>query len=212
MRLHLTKNKFNEDGYWRLPIDETDLLLKQESVYLFDQNGYQLTPTEIAYANADNYPVIHRRHEWMLCKQWMVSKEINCGPHINHCQLLERKSFADEARQQMLFYATRNPLLWKLIRMRPKWGIDMSIDYVDRRGNVFEIFHYEWDNFDYASVEEKKEEVEKFALSVDWDSAAASLLKRKDEWADLSFFEMSKWKTDFFGLSPEKFKDISWES
>jgi hypothetical protein len=155
MRLHLTKNKFNQDGYWRLPIDETDLLLKQESVYLFDQNGYQLTPTEIAYANADNYPVIHRRHEWMLCKQWMVSKETNCGPHINHCQLLERKSFADE---------------------------------------------------------EKKEEIEKFALSVDWDSAAACLLKRKDEWADLSFFEMSKWKTDFFGLSPEKFKDISWES
>ena len=160
MRLYLTKNKFNEDGYWRTPIDKTDLLLKQESVHLFDQNGYQLTPTEIAYANADNYPVIHRRHEWMLCKQWMVSREINCGPHINHCQLLERKSFADEARQQMLFYATRNPLLWKLIRMRPKWGIDMSIDYVDRRGNVFEIFHYEWDNFDQSSVEEKKEEIE----------------------------------------------------
>ena len=212
MRLHLTKSKFNEDGYWHIPIDKTDLLLRQESVHLFDQNGYQLTPTEIAYANANNHPAICRRCEWMLYKEWMVSKEINCGPHINHCHLLERKSFADEAKQQMLFYATRNPLLWKLIRMRPKWGIDMSIDYVDRRGNVFEIFHYEWDNFDLSSVKEKKEEIEKFALSVDWDDAATSLIKRKDEWAHLSFFEMSKWKTDFFGLSPEKFKDICWET
>ena len=128
MRLHLTKNKFDEDGYWRTPIEKTSLLLDQKSVYLFDQNGYHLTPTEMAYAHIAGYPVIHRRHEWMLCKDWMMTKEINSGPHINHCQLLERKSFADEARQQMIFYATRNPLLWKLIRMRPKWGIDMSID------------------------------------------------------------------------------------
>ncbi len=56
MRLHLTKSKFNEDGYWHIPIDKTDLLLRQESVHLFDQNGYQLTPTEIAYANANNHP------------------------------------------------------------------------------------------------------------------------------------------------------------
>ena len=212
MRLQITSNKFNKDGYWRKAIDNAEVLLTQESVYLFDQNGYHLTPTEMAFAKKANYPALHRRHEWMLCEDWMISEELYCGAHINHCQLLERKSFADEARQQMLFYATRNPLLWKLIRMRPKWGIDMSIDYVDRKGNVFEILHYEWDNFDYESVQSKKEEIEQFALSVDWENAAASLLKRKDEWAHLSFFEMSKWKTDFFGLSPEKFKDISWES
>jgi hypothetical protein len=211
MRLQITNNNFNTDGYWRNPIEDTDLLLTYDSVYLFDQNGYHLTPTEMAYADAAKYPTIHRRHEWMLCKEWMTSESLCCGPHINHCQLLERKGFADEAKEQMISCATWNPLLWKLIRMRPKWGIDMSIDYVDDDGNVFEVFHYEWDNFDYNSVQAKKEEIEKFALLVDWADAAASLLKRKNEWADLSFFEMSKWKTDFFGLSPEKFKDICWE-
>ena len=184
MRLQITNNNFNTDGYWRDPIKDTDLLLTYDSVYLFDQNGYHLTPTEMAYAEAAKYPTIHRRHEWMLCKDWMVSKKsivdhisttVNCLKE-NHSQVKQK--------QQMLFYATRNPLLWKLIRMRPKWGIDMSIDYVDQDGNVFEIFHYEWDNFDYYSVEEKKEEIEKFALSVDWEDAAASLLKRKAEWAD----------------------------
>ena len=58
---------------------------------------------------------------------------------------------------------------------------------------------------------QKKIEIESFALSDDWVDAAASLLRRKNEWSHLSFFEMSKWKTDFFGLSPEKFKDICWE-
>ena len=169
MRLQITNNKFDQDGYWRIPIEKTSLLLQQDSVYLFDQNGYHLTPTEMAYADIVKYPTIHRRHEWMLCKDWMVTKEINCGPHINHCQLLERKSFADEARQQMTFYATRNPLLWKLIRMRPKWGIDMSIDYVDSTGNVFEVFHYEWDNFDYESVQAKKEEIERHT-DRDWET------------------------------------------
>tara|TARA_R100000388_G_scaffold66267_1_gene48078 strand:- start:1293 stop:1931 length:639 start_codon:yes stop_codon:yes gene_type:complete len=211
MRLQVTKNNFFKDGYWRSPIDNTDLLLTQNSVYLFDQNGYHLTPAEISYANFNNYPVIHRRHEWMLCKDWMISEPLYNGPHINHCQLLERKGFADEAKEQMISCAAWNPLLWKLIRMQPKWGIDMSIDYVDNEGNVFEIFHYEWDNFDYESVQAKKEEIERFALSVDWDDAAASLLKRKNEWVHLPFFEMSEWKTDFFGLSPEKFKDICWE-
>ena len=91
---------------------------------------------------------------------------------------------------------------FELIRMRPKWGIDMSIDYVDD-GNVFEVFHYEWDNFDYASVQ-KKEEIEEFALSVDWEDAAASLLKqRRMGWPIV--FEMSKWKTDFL-VKPRKLK------
>ena len=89
MRLRITNNNFNTDGYWRHPIEDTDLLLHIDSVYLFDQNGYHLTPTEMAYAEAAKYPTIHRRHEWMLCKEWNI-KEI-CGPHINHCQLLREK-------------------------------------------------------------------------------------------------------------------------
>ena len=164
----------------------------------------------MAYADADKYPMIHRRHEWMLCKEWMTSESLCCGPHINHCQLFRKKGFADEAKNKhILCYL--EPFALETDSYAAKWGIDMSLDDVDDDGNVFEIFHYEWDNFDYNSVQAKKEEIEKFALLVDWEDAAVSLLKRKDEWADLSFFEMSKWKTDFFGLSPEKFKDICWE-
>ena len=102
-------------------------------------------------------------------------------------------------------------MLWKVAKMKPKWGIDISIDYVSR-DRVFEVFHYEWDAFDFDLVQEKKEELQRFVLDQDWDNIAEALWKKKDEWLNLPFFEQTKWRTDFFGLSPEKFKDVIWDN
>ena len=37
-------------------------------------------------------------------------------------------------------------------------------------------------------------------------------MKKKDEWLELEFFAQTKWRTDYFGLSPEKFKDVIWDN
>ena len=102
-------------------------------------------------------------------------------------------------------------MLWKVAKMKPKWGIDISIDYVSE-DRVFEVFHYEWDAFEFDLVQEKKEEIEKFVLSQDWVNVAETLWKKKDEWLELEFFAQTKWRTDYFGLSPEKFKDVIWKN
>ena len=95
--------------------------------------------------------------------------------------------------------------------MKPKWGIDISIDYVSPDA-VFEVFHYEWDAFDYNHVIEKKQEIEQFVIKQDWDDIAIKLWDKKDEWINLNFFDQTKWRTDYFGLSPEKFKNVIWVS
>lgn len=95
--------------------------------------------------------------------------------------------------------------------MKPKWGIDLSIDYVSKDA-VFEVFHYEWDSFEYALVEEKKEEIEHFIGKYDWDDVAKTLWSKRDEWYYLDFFAQTQWRTDYFKLSPEKFKNVIWKN
>ena len=106
---------------------------------------------------------------------------------------------------------TGNNLLWKMIKLKPKWGIDMSIDYVDNNGHVMELFHYEWDDTELDTVLEKKEIIESVVLNNDWEDIAKTKLQRKDEWQHLDFTGQSEWTTNFLGLPKERFKLVPWK-
>jgi len=207
----LHPNSFDKNMYWHNPLKDVAVLNDADGLDLFDQNGYHLTKVEQAYGNVNGYPLIQRRHETVLRQNWMTMFGPKYGAHFNHCDLFERKGYGSLAKDQLLEFVEYNHLLWKLVKLKPKYGIDVSIDYVDHYGNVFEVFHFEWDSFDYDAVVEKKALVEEVVLNTDWDEKAKELLARKDEWYDLEFFEQSKWRTDFFGLPPEKFKQVIWE-
>ena len=170
-----------------------------------------MTDVEQAYCMAEGMTLKSRRQEHLLYSPWMKSNA-RSNSHFNHCELFERKNFAGDALAQLKKYAVSNPMLWKLIKMKPKWGIDVSIDYVDDTGKVFEVFHYEWDSFCYEEINCKKKEIEDFVLSKDWTSIAHDLWELRDEWINLEFFEQSSWKTKYYGISEERFKNIVWES
>ena len=199
----------NKDAYFVNPTEDIETLKDPSCVDLFDQNGYHLTKAEQAFLGYNGYKLIERRHEDCLRYDWLIWDKKD-GAHINHSDLFERKGFDDLALDQLKALAPENPMLYKLIKMKPKWGIDISIDYVSPDA-VFEVFHYEWDSFEYQAVVEKKLEIEKFVLNQDWDEIAKTLWKIKDEWYDLDFFAQTQWRTDYFGLSPEKFKNVIWE-
>lgn len=208
--MKVANSKLREKAYFVDVTDQIDILKDINSVDLFDQNGYHLTKAEQAFLINNGYQPIERRHEDCLRQDWLVWNKRE-GAHINHSDLFERKGFKDAALEQLLEYAHENPMLYKLTKMKPKWGIDISIDYVSKDA-VFEVFHYEWDSFEYAAVIEKKQEIEKFILSHNWDEVAEELWDKKDEWFYLDFFEQTKWRTDYFGLTPENFKNVIWES
>ena len=48
-------------------------------------------------------------------------------------------------------------------------------------------------------------------LNLPLNKVALELIDLKDQWYELDFFEQSKWKTDYFGLTPEKFKNVIWD-
>lgn len=209
--MRVSNSKLQSEPYFINPSEEIEVLKNRNSVNLFDQNGYHLTQAEQAFLPYNGYATIERRKEDCLRQDWILWDKRD-GAHINHSDLFERKGFKGEALSQLELLAKEyNPMLYKLVRMKPKWGIDVSIDYVSEDA-VFEVFHYEWDSFDYNLIADKKEEIEQFVLSQDWDDIAKELWKKKDEWFYLDFFEQTKWRTDYFGLTPEKFKNVIWDS
>lgn len=204
----LTDNKFNPDGYWSTPIAKLLYVPTFEDVELFDQNGYDLTVIEQHFMSTN--AINHRSHRYALKKDWFQQKIKLEGAVLNHSLLFERKSYTGEAREQLLQWSKNLPLLHKILSMRPKWGLDFSMDYVDRDGNAFELLHWEYDGFEYNEIQSMKESVEPKLLSIDWDHAAQQLLKHKDQWHHLDFFAQSEWKCRYFGIVNERFKMVIW--
>lgn len=208
--LSITTNTLNPEPYCRFAVD--NYTPTSEEVALFDQNGYDMCPVEIQFAKAAGFMMSYHRESHIALRQdWMTHEPTNVGAHFNHCNIFERKGYASDAKQQLLAWVDDNPLLWKMIKIRPKWGLDFSVDYVDQKGNVFEILHWEWDSFNYAEVIDKRNKYEPLLLDTDWNDAGKQLLKRKDEWYNLDFFAQSEWKCNYFGIEPEQFKMVLWE-
>jgi len=213
MRLHVTDNKFNANPYWSEKVKSVFSVPPKEAVEYFDQNGYDLTKLEQLYAVANGAETTtHRNSEHItLRKEWFTADEDRQGPHINHALMFERKGYTGEALRQLETWAGYRPHFHKLVAMRPKWGLDFSIDYCDDEGNVFELLHWEYDGFEYNEIADKKARMEEFLLNQDWDERAKTMLERKEEWHGLGFFEQSDWKTKFFGIEKERFKMVLWK-
>ncbi len=209
--LVLTNNRFKSNGYWSRPIDKITYFPIPHDLDLFDQNGYDLTELEQHYAQANlSYTDAHR-YRRALKYSWFTQEEKNCLAVLNHSLLFERKGYTGEAREQLEFWAKKNPLVHKLLALRPKWGLDFSIDWVDTEGNAFEVFHWEYDGFDLSEIEFQKLQTEEKIIKIDWDDAGRQILKYKDQWHHLDFFEQSAWKCKYFGITNERFKMVAWE-
>jgi hypothetical protein len=211
--IKLTDSQFYKNKNWDIPL-EYDVpvpIQHPEWVEMFDQNGYRLTKLESHYAGANNHSTVNHRHEVSLRQDWFVDEKPLTGAHLNHAYLFERKGYEGEALGQLKEYVKDNNLVNKLINYKGKWGVDFSMDYVDSKGNSMELLHFEYDSFNYNEIQDIKVKVESIVKGTDWEAATRYMMIRKYEWINLEFFEQSKYKTDFFGLPAERFKQNAWE-
>jgi len=209
--LAVSKSAFDPTSHWTRPIAKLVYLPTAEDVELFDQNGYDLTEIEKHYASSNMAgPDSHRCHRTALKQPWIVAKQSSTGCHLNHSLLFERKGYSGDALTQLKMWAHNLPLLYKIINIRPKWGLDFSMDYVDQQGNSFEVLHWEWDSFNYNEIQEIKTQAESILVNIDWADAAKHLLAKKNEWHNLDFFAQSDYKCKYFGIVKERFKMVIW--
>jgi hypothetical protein len=207
--LQLTDYGFDPDSCFETPIDLMITDIKSDWVSIFDQNGYILTKLEQQYYNS---LTAHRGPwEYSFQKPWFTQAAKTEGAILNHSLIFQRKGFTGAAYDQLANWAESMPLIWKVAKIRPKWGIDFSIDWTDREGNVFEILHFEWDDFSFDKVSERKYRYENIFLSFDWDDVARKMLAKKQEWYNLDFFGQSAWKCDYLGIEHEQFKMVCWQ-
>lgn len=212
--LALITRQLNPEPFYRNRLENFGARVPgPEYVELFDQGGYDLSPLEKLYASANGQRFCaHREHRHAIRLTWLISPPAkNDGAVLNHALLLERKGFAGAALEQVKAWAQANPLMYKLAKLRPKWGLDFSMDYADRDGNVFEVLHFEYDAFVHEEIQARVDRYTEYFMSVDWDESAKRVLARRDEWIDLDFEQQSAWKCDFFGIEHERFRMVAWE-
>lgn len=212
MKLKRVKSQLNPQGYWFNPVANHQYLRK-DAVRTFDQNGYALCPLELHHAITNNYEACLGQHqvgEWSIRLPWYMQTDKQYGAHLNHAILVERKAYIGVALEELLEKSRYNVLLWKLIRMKPKWGIDISIDYADNDGNVFEVFHHEWDALSYNAVRDMQGVIEEFVDKADFADIAEKLWAKRDKWEHLTYDEMSNYKCDFVGMPRERYKMANW--
>ena len=208
--LILTDAKFDPNPFWEVPLDSKKALAFADT-NVFDQNGYDLCSVESLYAdkNATHSERV-RNHRHALRQSWMTQNYRREGAVLNHANLFERKGYTGRALEQLKTWTDIYPIYYRLINIRPKWGLDFSMDYYDSQGRTFEVLHWEYDCFDLSEAQEVKNQMDEKLLSIDWQDAAEAIWNKKDEWFHLDFFKQSDYKCGYFGIVPERWKMVIW--
>ena len=193
-----------KDLYLRAPIHEaTDWDLD-----FFDREGYQLNALEKEY-HMENRISLHTEDRMArrvsdnalnaVLQHWYVQTKEHPNIFIDHAHILHRFGFADNALHQLTNISAEYPKLQKMINIKPKYGLDFAIDWIDNE-QVVEMFHIELDCRDYDVFVDIVEKLQVFIETTDWQSKGEELIACKSEWIDLDEYDQAIYKAKLYGL------------
>lgn len=199
MRLVNLKPEFTNSPYLTKPIQQLDA----ETLPLrdFDKDGYEVpAPLELAYYRANNV-IMNTEIQYHIApvQEWFTDTENSeHGLVLDHCMILTRYALAGEAREQLKTVAKNRPIVNKLLSIKPKYGIDFSLDYITH-DVIMEVIHIEQDFTTLEEANEAKEKLEHIIDTTDWYQGVIDLQRKKHEWENLSSDDHSDYKAQFFG-------------
>jgi hypothetical protein len=195
----LSNTSFNKNIHLTKSLDEYSV--KQMSMAFFDKEGYALNHLEEKFYRKNNVKINYflyipaAQYEW-----YYANPEPYPGPYFDHCMLLERWDYQEHAREQIERHTKRRPVLKKLLKITPKWGIDLAMEYMWENGDITEVFHIEIDKRSLEEIQYWKEKIETLIKNNDWHDVAKSMEVKKDEWINLCSDDQSDWRCNFLGL------------
>lgn len=175
--IHSRPVEFNKHLKLTEPITHVDRLSISGMIVDFDKDGFDLNPIEVAYYNQNYIPLQYKINRYAFQKDWLIDPfNGKSGVRVDHSITAMRLEYADRARDQVETFAKDYPLYNKLLQIKPKWGLDINLEYVFEDGFIIEMFHLEEDYRDYDEfIERVNVLANDFKQERDYDSWARSL-------------------------------------
>lgn len=198
MLLKLRDCDFHKEPYLTKAIP--DVLIDHLDMRYFDKDGYEITALmeRVFYEHNGVYLGSEIQAHTSTATEWFYDEtESESGLVLDHSMIMTRWAFSGDARVQIEEASKKRPILNKLLRIKPKWGIDFSLDWVSSEA-VLEVIHIEQDFTSYDAALAAKSSFENLVKTTDWESSVAELIRIKSQWCDLSSDDQSDFKAKFF--------------
>ena len=195
----LSKAQFNPEPHLKNPINPESVL--STSMNYFDKEGFELNQLEEKYYRVNTVHIGKILYHTACQQEWMTGPtEPRVGAYFDHCMILTRYDYWGDARNQLEVLAQKRPCLNKLLKIKPKWGIDIAMEYQWPDGDITELFHIEIDKNNLDEILEWKEKIESIVLNSDWKKVAMGIMDRRHEWVNMNADDQSDWLCRYVGL------------
>lgn len=171
----------------------------------FDKDGYELNALEQAYHIANGVPLSNHLGHCSCSQPWIIQLKdhgyikLDRGCiRLDHSFCSVRYSYRGAAREQLETNLQHNPNLAKLLNIRAKYGLDVSIDFVSPN-MCFELLHIEVDEFEIGEIYKTIDILENRILKFDFLAFADKLNECRSVWYSLSSDKQSDYKAHLFG-------------
>lgn len=159
----------------------------------YDKDGFELTRAECKILTANDIELQECLNHWTWHNNWLELPKNNSGLHLDHCMLLHRANFDEDAKAEIACY--NHPGAAFMLAAKPKWGLDFALDHLDE--DAIEVLHIELDDYDYNRLNDRKSALETWIMTQDWADLAAKIRAKRDEWSGLTGFDQNNWKAKY---------------
>lgn len=197
VEINRSDRSYDARSHWSWDIDRSEVPTRN-MVCPCDLEGYLLSKLEVEYSwingaitNSDSN---HGHH--MMRKSWM-SQVGDGNTCLDHAWLFERKAFDGAAKKQLEAWSKINPIVSKLLLIKPRWGLSVAIDHADAEGNLLELFNHSLHTGSLEEAELAKERIAAVVTAIDWNLVARDMMRRRGEWEALPRDGQRSWKFEF---------------